>query len=71
MKMLEVKEGSLERLGEYLEVDTPGAAWVEEWEVSPNIESLLVEWNDGNTIKSRECNLNLDVLINLIDYEEK
>ncbi len=75
MKMLEVKEGSLEKLGEYLEVDTPVRAWVEDWEGFTNegydlVETLLVEWNNGNQLFSKECNQNLDILVNLIDYEE-
>lgn len=80
-KMRKVSQNSLEDLGNYLELDyIPTSAWVEDWENAENvsagigeeiIESLLVRWSDGNRILARECNENLDYLINNIIYEGK
>lgn len=68
----EVAKDSLKALGEYLELGyVPVAAWVEDWGKEENFETLVVEWSDGNQILSRECNQNLDILVNFIHYEEE
>ena len=71
LKFKKVSEDSLEDLGEYLELGyTPESGRVEDWEGQDEVESLVVEWSDGNRIYSRECNQNLDILENII-YEEE
>jgi len=71
--MLRVKEESLKNLAEYLELNyVPTWAYVDDFkEANYTIESLIVEWCDGNRVHRRECNENLDILVNGIDYEEK
>jgi len=77
LKFLEVREDSLSDLGEYLELDySPVAGWVENWggftdEGYDEVESLLVQWGNGGRTCTRECNQNLDYLINSIIYEEE
>jgi hypothetical protein len=73
MKMLEVRKESLEELQKYLGLDyVPIAATVENWEEETGgrhgIESLKVEWSDGNQIHSIEANQNLNELVDLF-YE--
>ena len=77
MRFKEVRKDSLKALGEYLGLGyTPVAAWVEDWggftdEGYDPVESLIVEWSDGNKIHSLECNMGLEILINEIDYIEE
>jgi len=69
MRFKEVRKDSLKALGEYLGLGyIPRAAWVEDWGDEQDFETLIVEWSDGNKILSLECNLNLDILVNGIDY---
>jgi len=70
--MLRVKEESLKDLGEYLGLNyTPVWAYVEDFRnAEDTIETLTVEWCDGNQVHKTECNLNLDILINEIIYKE-
>ncbi|MCD6220242.1 hypothetical protein J7K43_07665 [Candidatus Calescamantes bacterium] len=72
MKFKEVRKDSLKALGEYLGLGyVPVAAWVEDWGNKQDFETLIVEWSDGNQILERECNQNLDFLVNTIIYKEE
>lgn len=76
MKMKKVAKESLEEVQKYLELDyEPIDAWVEDFEElvdeRKEIESLKIEWSDGNQIHSIEANQNLDEPINIWIYEEK
>jgi len=72
LKFKKVREDSLKDLGEYLGLDyTPTSGRVEDWEGQDEVESLIVEWSNGNQILRRECNENLDFLINNTIYEER
>ena len=70
IKMRNVTEESLDELQEYLELDYILTwATVEDWrELDTPVETLLIKWNAG---QQRECNQNLDVLCESIDYEEE
>ena len=70
IEMRNVAEESLDDLQKYLGLDYILTwATVEDWrELNPPVETLLVRWNAG---QQRECNLNLDVLCESIDYEEE
>ena len=60
-------------MAKYLELGyVPTWAYVDDFrEADYTIENLTVEWCDGNRVYRKECNENLDILINRIDYEEQ
>lgn len=74
MKMKEIAKESLGEIQQYLELDyEPVQAWVEDFEGLVNegkeIESLTVEWSDGNEMHSIEANQNLNELVDMIYIE--
>lgn len=68
--MKKVAKESLKEIQKYLGLNyTPVQAWVEDWEKndSPHgVQSIKVEWSDGNQIHSIEANQNLNELVDLL-----
>lgn len=68
--MLQVKEESLKDVAEYLELDyTPYWVSVEDWRNKENIQSLRIDWGDGNEVHSIEANRNLNIPVQEWEYE--
>lgn len=72
-EMKKVAKESLKEVQDFLELGyTPVEAWVEDFEEGPHgIESLKIEWSDGNQIHSTEANQNLDEPVQCWLYQKE